>query len=80
MVLGWAHAKLYFLQSGQESKIVSVILMEGTCDAAIICAVQAEHLDTRELQKEPAPWNNFLFRLGIIEKDDRKFIRGDKLR
>ena len=56
----WAQAKLDFLQSRQESKIMpSMIVMEGTSDAVIttslMIAIHPEHLDAGKLHQELAP-------------------------
>ena len=54
----------------------SMILIEGTCDAAIIIAVDPERLDTGELHQELAPWNNF-YHL-VIDKAEGQFRRSDE--
>jgi hypothetical protein len=61
----------------QESNVMpSMILMEGTCDAAIIIVEDPKNLDAWELHQEPAPWNKFHH--PIINKAEKQFLRGDK--
>ena len=53
-------------------------MLESTCDVVIIRAFNLELLDTGELLKERAPWNNLL-PPGLKLEVDKQFLHGGKL-
>jgi hypothetical protein len=65
-----------FLPKREEGKTIrhSVILKEGVRDAGVIFASCPEHLDTRELLKEPAPRKKFQFFVGRLVNGDMEFL------
>jgi hypothetical protein len=83
----WVPEKLYFFQSGQESKGIIglfVVLKEDTRDAVVISAFYPERLDSGELEellKVFTPQGTFQPEIGgDLVEGDTEFLRGDKPR